>query len=195
MATPHSAKTACARMIDASSPFSANAVARLKAVSSRPSPAARRLPSRHARDSSMSVSLLVCGVARVGPRPPRRAAGWRRRRHVLVVGGWRWQRGDHCTSTELMLVCCPTLVEAARDVLAGVNAKRTASGLLTAAGWKSGGLVCWQLAGFRFGIDFASVCHTLGQRAGTLQRLQPLERADHRGVRQRPTQPQSSRAS
>ena len=66
MATPHSAKTACARMIDASSPFSANAVARLNAVSSRPS-AARRLPSRHARDSSrMSVSPLVCGVARGG---------------------------------------------------------------------------------------------------------------------------------
>ena len=82
----------------------------------------------------------------------------RRRRHVLVVGGWRWQRGDHCTSTELMLVCCPTLVGGCPKLVRWVNAKGTASGLLTAAGWKSGGLVCWQLAGFFESADFASVC-------------------------------------
>ena len=70
-----------------------------------------------------------------------------------------------------MLVCCPTLVEAARDVLAGVNAKRTASGLLTAAGWKSGGLVCWQLAGFRFGLILLVCVNTLGHRAADFAKI------------------------
>ena len=74
-----------------------------------------------------------------------------------------------------MLVCCPTLVEAARGVLAGVgetNRERVVNSSWLEV-WRASLLAACR---FRTGIDFASVCHTLGQRAGTLQRLQPLER-------------------
>ena len=103
------AKTACALIIDASSPFSARAVARLKAVSSRPS-AARRLPSRHASDSSR-MSVLAGRV--------RRREGWvldlldgrprrRRRRHVLVIR-WLGEAGPlPGSAVELTSSLCPT---------------------------------------------------------------------------------------